>query len=142
MSTHRSNAAWFANAATASPDYLTQAYFGLVAIELLLKSKTPLPSHDVPGGLDSFALLQVHNQKKNLNSLAKRLRNDIKAVVMHNKNGSPQAAPSHSYPYIRYARLDSDGWGVPNTTMSTLQALASTVAQTRLYLKTHFGMAL
>jgi hypothetical protein len=141
--THASNIKAFATAA-GSPDFLIQSYCGLVAIELVIKQEVGLADHDVCYGLNKFCVQKAIGSRSwcssFLLSLANQLRNDINAIQVNGKDGLPRAAPAGCYPYIRYTRIDNDGWPVPNTNDAALQALAKTVQQILSLLRRTFGV--
>lgn len=139
---HAKNTKDFIDAASISGSGLVKAYCGLVALELTLKSAIGLSDHDVPSGL---ARLNIRNPKPgghHLIALAAQLRNDIGAINVTGKDGGRRKAPHGSYPYIRYATFDTDGWAPPATTETEIGALSSTVARIRQYLKSHYGFKL
>lgn len=144
--THATNIAGFLAAARASADPLTQAYCGLVAIELVLKQEIPLGNHDVPSALKRFATRNAIGLKAGckvrLDTLAVQLHNSIRAISVQGKDYAPRAAPGECYPYIRYARHAGDKWPDPSTSIQEAQALASIVVQIRSYLTSKFGKKL
>lgn len=141
-----SNIQIFAHAATTSSTALIKAYCGLVAIELVLKQEVNLRSHNIPQALATFKNMNAVGRKSMhvaiLNSLRQRLVNDLTAISTQNRHGVPCAAPSNSYPYIRYTRFAVDGWGIPDTPSARLATLAVTVDHARHILKTKFGLPL
>lgn len=98
---------------------LATTYGKLVAIEIALRNESPFYSHDVPSKLQGFGSKQVHNSgfyNVNSNSLANALSHvfiNSKPAKIH-KNPPISwteiisSVPSHSYPYMRYARLSPD----------------------------------
>lgn len=143
MSTYSSNIKSFVQSAKASNDPVAQAYFGLVAIELVLKESTGLKSHDVPGAIVDFAnryaIKKLTGCKIRLNSLSAQLSTDLGQMITNDKSKAPCITPSNCYPYLRYTRHEADGWAVPVTTAEQAKRLASTVAQVRAYLREKFS---
>ena len=136
---HVKNTQIFIDAASASSSSLVKAYCGLVAIELTLKSVVDLGDHDVPSGLTRLNIKHPTPGGYNLLGLIVRLRNEIDSINVTGKIGERRTAPHTSYPFIRYTTFDSDGWAPPNTTEKEINALATTVARIRSYLKKHYG---
>jgi hypothetical protein len=143
MTSYTSNVKAFVESARASSDPITKAYFGMVAIELILKESTGLRSHDVPGAIIDFAnryaVKKLSGCKVRLSSLSTQLSNDLAQIITNDKNRSPSITPSHCYPYLRYTRHQLDGWPVPVTTVAQAQKLASTVSQVQAYLREKFN---
>lgn len=143
---HKSNIQAFLAATKSTTDALSVAYCGLVAIELNLKALVDLRDHNVPAGIHrfrtKFAVGHKHGCGMVLSSLAAKLTNDIKRLHVQGKDGKPRAAPPDVYPYIRYTRIQGDGWDVPQTPLSDLAILVDTVGQIRNYLRTKFGLHL
>jgi hypothetical protein len=146
MSSHTTNLAAFVEAASSASHLITRAYFGLVAIELVLKESVALKDHNVPSALNKFAsryaVGPLSGCKIRLNALATKLQNDLTRIVAQGMDGNPRRIPAASYPYLRYVRLDSDGWGKPASTLAEMEALASTVAEIRAYLRQKFDKKL
>jgi hypothetical protein len=142
---HTSNINAFLSAAGSS-DCLIQAYCGLVAIELLIKHEVGLQDHNICHGLDKFRMLRAIDNKSwttnALLSLTNRLRNDIQAISANGKDGVGRSAPVDSYPYIRYSRIEVDGWAIPKTTSEQLKTLSDTVNSIRSFLKNNFALPL
>ncbi|EKO3405929.1 hypothetical protein FNO25_002961 [Vibrio fluvialis] len=95
---------------------LVQVYTKLVVIENALKDFAPFFSHDVPKKLISFGQskgkVSFYSVQSNVigNSLAKIKVNAKPRSVNNITNWfeNPISAPRHSYPFIRYARFQSD----------------------------------
>lgn len=143
---HTSNIRIFLAAASTDAHPLVRAYCGLVAIELLIKAEIGLVDHNVCAGLNKLRATRSIGTKSwsavAMTGLIERLRNDITAIQVNSKAGLPVSAPADSYPYIRYLRLDVDGWPLPHTSVAAIQNLANTVQALRAFLKTTFGFPL
>lgn len=143
MSSHTTNLEAFVEAASVAKHPLTRAYFGLVAIELVLKEATGLKDHNVPSALNKFAnryaVGHLAGCKIKLNVLAVSLQNDLVRIAAQGADGLPCSVPVASYPYLRYARLESDGWDSPSSTLEDVEQLATTVDQIRAYLRKKFS---
>lgn len=143
---HTTNVRNFVDASDRVQSPLLQAYLGLVAIELVLKAHVPLTNHDVCSGLGRYRNKYCvgANQQKAiaLTALITRLRNDIQSIRVNGTDGSPRYAPGDSYPYIRYVRLDGDGWPAPTCLPEQLARLARTVQQARVLLRNEFRLPL
>lgn len=143
---HSTNISDFLDAGKASSSALIQAYLGLVAIELALKSHVTLFDHDVGAGLTRFKNTRcvgaLSSKSIELTALVNRLRSDIQAICVNGKDGMARFAPSNSYPFIRYARISGDAWPDPICPMSDLARLARTVQQIRAFLRRSFGLPL
>jgi hypothetical protein len=146
MSMHTKNIAAFVTACASSSDHLVNAYLGLVAVELVLKNDTGLKDHNVPAAIDKFAhhfaTGNLQGCRIKLTALSVQLRNAIKAVSVQGVDGNPRSAPDECYPYIRYARHESDGWSEPFTSEEQAKNLSANVTEIRAYLKSKFGKAL
>lgn len=142
---HTSNIKAFLRA-TLDQAPLVRAYCGLVAIELVLKQEVGLTDHNICAGLDKFRVQRAVGTKSwtatALIALTNRIRSGIVAIHVNDKLGLPRSAPFDSYPYIRYLRLEGDGWGAPETALSTVEALAAAVLEVRVFLRTHFELPL
>lgn len=143
MTTYKSNINSFVKSANSSMDPIAKAYFGLVAIELILKESTGLRSHDVPGAIIDFsnryATKKLSGCKIRLTSLATQLSHDLSQITTNDKNKIPSLTPSNCYPYLRYTRYQVDGWASPVTTPDQAKKLASTVIQVQAYLREKFS---
>jgi hypothetical protein len=136
---HTSNINAFILAATVKSP-LVQAYCGLVAIELVLKHEVALVDHNVCAALNRFRTQRANSSSAfGLIALTSQLQAAIVAIQVNGKDGLPRAAPYDSFPYIRYSRFDTDGWGEPHTLTGTIESLANIVQRLRLFLRTHFG---
>lgn len=143
---HSTNISDFLDASKKSQSALVQAYLGLIAIELVLKSHITLSDHDVGLGLTRFKNLKCQGKLAvkggELTTLILRLRNDIQSISVTDKNGSARYAPQNSYPFIRYTRMSGDGWIAPSCPAADLSRLARTVQQVRAFLRLSFGLPL
>ncbi|CAD6560603.1 hypothetical protein LMG28727_07199 [Paraburkholderia kirstenboschensis] len=146
MTDHKTNIQAFRQAALTSGDSIVKAYCGLVAIELVLKQATGLKDHNVPSALKKFAIKHAIDHmsgcKIRLNALATQLSNRIDAISVNGVDGNGRAAPTDSYPYIRYTRHLTDGWPSPSTSLEQATELAEKVAEIRAYLASKFDKAL
>lgn len=143
--TYSTNSSNFISAADNSADDLIKAYCGLVAIELALKREISLSSHNIPTGMDSFKnqkLLPASPLIGQLTNLRLKLIHDLAAIHVQDKNGCAISAPSKSYPYIRYTRIQGDGWGTPETPPNLVTTLADTVGQIRSFFRSNFGLSI
>lgn len=143
---HRQNISQFVEAADRVSSPLLQAYLGLVALELVLKSLVPLTNHDVGSGLTRFKNIHCVGAKQRcaqtLTGMIARLRNDIQGICVNDRVGTARYSPVDSYPFIRYARLDGDGWPAPFCDVGDLPRLARSVQQVRAFLRKEFGLPL
>ncbi|QMS76690.1 hypothetical protein [Aeromonas veronii] len=112
---------------------LATTYGKLVAIEIALRNESPFYSHDVPSKLQGFGSKPGHNTgfyNVNSNTLATALSQifiNSKPAKMHKNPPTSWTeiisnVPSHSYPYMRYARLSSD-YTNSSVTQSNLTSL-------------------
>lgn len=143
---HTTNIRQFAEASDSSSSSLLQAYLGLVAIELVLKAFVPLTNHDVCSGLvrykNKYCVGAQQNKAMSLTAVTSRLRNDIQAICVNDRDGLPRYSPAESYPFLRYVRLDADGWFPPACKPEELTRLARTVQQARSLLRKNFRLPL
>ena len=121
------------------PHELRLVYCSLVAIELALKEflgkihTTGNRGHNVPHLLQQFA--GVSGDAGTVSSLATQLSGALTALWSQNGNGSSKSVPHDNYPYLRYLRHESDGWGEDQSTDMEVQHLADVVKSTRALLR-------
>lgn len=143
---HSKNISAFLEAANNCSDDLVRIYCALVAVELALKHSVGLGDHNVPSGIDRVSLKMATGSKsgcrQRLTGMAARLRTDIAAIAVQSKTFTSRQAPAEIYPYLRYARIHGDGWGLPEASAQQLKTLLDTVNEVRIYLKTKFEMPL
>lgn len=144
--THKQNINAFLSVTTQCSNELVRTYCALIAVELVLKQHIKITDHNIPGGIDRIRLKMAVGNKsgctQRLTSLATKLRNDLTAISVQSKYSTPCSAPSDCYPYIRYTRMEGDGWGEPETSPAQLRTLNNTVSELRSYLKNKFEMTL
>lgn len=142
---HKTNIRYFLEAASIGNNLLA-AYCSLVALELVLKSEVSLKDHDVCNGLNKLGITKgigpLAFHRLALLSLSNQLRSDISAIHVNDRDGLPRLAPPNSYPYIRYTRIDGDGWGAPTCVDGDLVPLLKTLNKIRAYLRVNFGCML
>jgi hypothetical protein len=121
---------------------LIDSYRMLVALELALKDLgiTPSGGHDIPMMLVPLSVTGSPSPivAGQLNTHISQLRHDLNSIVCQGRNGTPQSVPSHSYPYIRYARLAGDWSGHSETPLSTVQKLEATCRGLISFLRTNY----
>ncbi|WP_324037224.1 hypothetical protein [Aeromonas caviae] len=145
MPLHSENIKAFKAIAMSQTNLIAKAYCGMVSIELVLKDATNLRDHDIPGGLNAFALKFATNEahksgcKAKINSLSTQLGNALKNIYVQGIDSKPRQAPQNCYPYIRYTRHANDGWPEPYSTDTELKILSDVVQATRVYLLEKFS---
>ena len=146
MTKHTRNISAFVDAAESSSDQIAKAYFGLVAVELVLKEATGLKDHNVPAALNKFAHIyavdRMRGCKIKIISLSAQLGNALRAINVLGIDGNARSAPPDSYPNIRYTRYLSDGWSEPATSDEQAKVLCDVVSDARAYLTGKFGKVL
>lgn len=107
---------------------LLGAYATLVALELFIKDYLALYPPSVPATHDIPKLLKTlagHLGKKYsgpILSMATQLSSKLSNLWCKGKDGNATPVPSHSYPYIRYLRHDSD-WDISASTDEELEGV-------------------
>lgn len=139
---HKTNTKGFLAAADSSQTGIIKAYCGLVAIELELKSQIRVTDHNVPSSMLALRAAKPKPGSQVLNSFAEQLRNDIERIQVTGAHGDRRTAPHCSYPYIRYATMEADGWDHPTSTEEDFTRLCATIARIRKYLKTNYNLSL
>lgn len=141
---HATNIQNFLSGCGDSAPALIRAYLGLVAIELALKAHVRLTNHDVCHALtqykNKYCVGGLAFKKSSLAAIGTRLRNDIQAIRVNDRDGQPRFAPGESYPFIRYVRLSDDGWDAPSCPLADVERLARTVQQARALLRKEFKL--
>jgi len=119
---------------------LKSTYCSLVAIELALKESlgkintTGNRGHDVPGLLQEYAAMKP--DAGTILALSTQLGTALAALWSQGIRGTEQKVPSNSYPYLRYLRHDSGGWGGSHSTDAELSNLANVVSTAQTLLRT------
>jgi hypothetical protein len=127
-------------------DPLLCCYCGLVALELVIKHEVGLIDHNVIHGLNRFGISKAIDKfswaRPKLAQLASKLRTDLVAIYANGIDGNPRNIPAESYPYLRYCRLEDDGWGAPCATDEQLVTLSKTIRQIRTFLRSNFSLSI
>lgn len=128
---------------TPNANDLLKAYCQLVVIELSLKHSNiagiGFGGHDIPRFLQALVLTIDPNLSPSipgvLNGYVTRLSNDLKKITCIGKKGNNEFVSTHSYPNMRYTRLQGDWGGASETSDTDISALLQTSTEIANYLR-------